>query len=64
MWDVDSEMLAAPVGSDKVNENWVGVNWKIINETTSEGDAWIPQRAQPLLTLKKSMKTEPLTSPK
>jgi hypothetical protein len=63
-WGVDSEVLAAPIHSEKFNENWVGVDWKIINQTTSKGDAWIPQRAQPLLTLKKSMKTEPLPSSK
>jgi len=36
---VDSEMLAAPVHSEKVNENIVGAEWEIINETTSKGDA-------------------------
>jgi hypothetical protein len=53
---VDSEVLAAPLDSEKVNENWVGGDWEIVNETTSKGDAWIRQRAQPLLTDKKSMK--------
>jgi hypothetical protein len=47
---VDSEVLAAPVDSENVNENGVGGAWEIINETTSEGDAWIRQRDQPLLT--------------
>ena len=51
-WRVDSEALAAPVDSEKVNE------------TTSKGDVWIRQRAQPLLTEKQSMKTEPLPTPK
>jgi hypothetical protein len=49
-WRVDSEVLAAPVDSQKVNENWVDADWEIVNETTSKGDAWIRQRAQPLLT--------------
>jgi hypothetical protein len=56
IWRVDSEVLAAPLDSEKVNENWVGGDWEIVNETTSKGDAWIRQRAQPLLTDKKSMK--------
>jgi hypothetical protein len=47
---VDSEVLAAPVHSEKVNQNGVGAEWEIVNETTSKGDAWIRQRAQPLLT--------------
>jgi len=47
---VDSEVLAAPVHSEKVNENWVGAEWEIVNETTSKGDAWIRQRAQPLVS--------------
>jgi hypothetical protein len=47
---VDSEVLAAPVNSEKVNENFVGADSEIVNETSTKGDAWIRQRAQPLLT--------------
>jgi hypothetical protein len=47
---VDSEVLAAPVDSEKVNENRGEGDWEIINETSSKGDKWILQRAQPLLT--------------
>jgi len=47
---VDSEVLAAPVDLEKVNEICVGGDWEIVNETTPKGDAWIRQRAQPLLT--------------
>jgi len=43
-------MLTAPVHSEKVNENRVGAEWEIVNETTSKGDAWFRYRAQPLLT--------------
>jgi hypothetical protein len=46
---VDSEVHAAPVDSEKVNENGVGADCEIINETTSKGDAWICQLTQPLL---------------
>jgi hypothetical protein len=28
---VDSKVLAALVDSEKVNENWVGGDWEIIN---------------------------------
>jgi hypothetical protein len=45
---VDSEVLAAPVDTEKVNENSVGGD--CLNETSSKGDKWILQRAQPLLT--------------
>jgi hypothetical protein len=47
---VDSEVLADHVDSKKVNENCVGGDWEIINETSSKGDKWILQRVQPLLT--------------
>jgi len=36
------DMLAAPVDLEKVNENWVGAEWEIVNETTSKGDVWNP----------------------
>jgi len=47
---VDLSPLTASVDSEKVNENRVSGNREIVNETTSKGDAWIHQRAQPLLT--------------
>ena len=47
---MDSEVLAAAVDSKKANENWVGADWEIINETTSKCDVLIRQHAQPLLT--------------
>jgi hypothetical protein len=47
---VDSEKLEALVDLEKVNENEGGAECEIVNETTSKGDAWISQRAQPLLT--------------
>jgi hypothetical protein len=43
-------VLAAPVNSEKVNQNGVGAEWEIVNETTSKSDAWTRQRTQPLLT--------------
>jgi hypothetical protein len=36
---VDSEELAVPVDSEKVNENRVYADWEIITETPSKGDA-------------------------
>jgi len=45
---VDSEVLAAAVDSKKVHGNSVGGDWEIINETSSNGDKWILQRAKPL----------------
>jgi len=44
---VDSEVLAAPVDSEKFNENSDGGDWEIINEIRYKGDKWILQRAQP-----------------
>ena len=49
---MDSEVLAAPVDSDKVNENGVVAESEIINETPSTGDVWIRESTQPLLILK------------
>jgi hypothetical protein len=49
---VDSEALAAYVDSEKVKE------------TTSKGDAWIRKSSQPLLTKKKSKKTESVATGK
>jgi hypothetical protein len=47
---VDSEVLAALVDSENVNENLVGPDWEIVNETSYNGDKWILQRAKPLWT--------------
>jgi len=47
---VYSEAVAAPVESEKLNENGVGGDREIVNETSSKGDKCILQRAQPLLT--------------
>jgi hypothetical protein len=47
---VDSEVLAAPVDSEKSNKNGVGGDWEIVNETSSKGDARIRQHARPLVT--------------
>jgi hypothetical protein len=55
---VDSEELTAPDSLEKVNEKGVGADWEITTETPSKGDARIRKRWQPLLTQKKSMKTE------
>jgi hypothetical protein len=55
---VDSEELLAPFDSEKVNENGVDADRKIITETPSKGDAWIWTRSHPLLTQKNSMKTK------
>jgi len=41
---VDSEELIAPVDSEKVNENELGADWKIIAETPFKGDTWIRKR--------------------
>jgi hypothetical protein len=49
-WCVDSLALTALVKSEKVNENEVSVEWKIINKTPSKGDIWIRQCAQTLLS--------------
>jgi hypothetical protein len=53
---VDSEASAAPLDSEKFNENRVGVAWEIITKTPSKGDAWILKSSQPMLTQKKSTK--------
>jgi hypothetical protein len=47
---VDSEVLAAPVDSDKGNKKGVGGDWEIVNKPSSKGDARIRQHAQPLVT--------------
>jgi hypothetical protein len=47
---VDSEVLAAPVDSKKGNKNLFGGDWETVNETSSKGDKWIRQHAQPLVT--------------
>jgi hypothetical protein len=47
---VDSEVLAAPVDSEKGRKNCVGGDWEIVNETSSKSDARIRQDSQPLVT--------------
>jgi hypothetical protein len=49
---LDSSALAAPLYSEKVNENRVAAGWEIVTETPSKGDALIRKRSQPLLTQK------------
>ena len=49
---MDSEVLAAPVDSEIVNENWATTVSEIVNETDSKADTWIRQLPQPLLTQK------------
>jgi len=51
--------VAAPVDSEKVNENGVGADWEIVTEKPSKGEAWIRKRSQPLLIKKKSTKQLP-----
>jgi len=41
---VDSEVLVAPIDLENINENWVGGDWEIINETSSKDDKWILQQ--------------------
>jgi hypothetical protein len=53
---VDSGELAAPVDSEKFNENVVSADWEIVIETLSKGDVWIQKRSQPLLTQRKTRK--------
>jgi hypothetical protein len=49
-WCVDSEILADPVDSEKINANLVAADSEIITQTSSKGDAWIRKRSHPLLT--------------
>ena len=49
---MDSEALAGPVDSDNVNENGVGADSEMVNETPSTGDAWIRESTHPLLIQK------------
>ena len=51
-WCLDSSTHPTPVDLEKVNENWATTVSEIINETDSEGEAWIRQHPQPLLTRK------------
>ena len=53
---MDSGELAAPVDSEKFNENVVSADWEIVTETLSKGDVWIQKRSQPLLTQRKTRK--------
>jgi hypothetical protein len=49
-WREDSEVLVARVDSENINENWVGGEWVNVNESSSNGDKWIIQRVQHLVT--------------
>jgi hypothetical protein len=53
-----SDALTAPVDSAIVNENYVTVDSEIITKTPFKGDTWIRNSYQPLLTQKKSTKSE------
>jgi hypothetical protein len=48
----------APLDWEIVNENRVAADSEFITERPSTGHAWIRQHSQPLLSQKKSMKTE------
>ena len=61
---VDSSTSSSPVDLETVNENWDIDISEIINKTDSEGDAWIFQRQQPLLTKKLSTKTSSMPTQK
>ena len=52
----------APVDLETVNENSATAVSEIMNETDSKGDAWITKCSQPVLTKKKSTKTESVAS--
>jgi hypothetical protein len=59
---VDSSARPALVDLETVIENWNTLVSEIVNETDCEGDAWICQRQQPLLSLKLSTKTSSLST--
>jgi len=40
-WRLDSEELAAPFDSEKVNKNGIGADWEIVTETPFKTDTWI-----------------------
>jgi hypothetical protein len=47
-----------PVDSETIKKKRVAALSEIITENVSRGDQWIHQRTQPLVTHKKSRKTE------
>ena len=49
---LDSSSRPTPIDLETVNENWATIVSKIFNEIDFEGDKWIRQRPQPLLTQK------------
>jgi hypothetical protein len=56
---VDLTAQTTLVELEMVTENSVAADLEIINETASEGDTWIRQRTQPVLTKKLAMKVLP-----
>jgi hypothetical protein len=60
------DSLARPTAFnfETVNENYATAVSEIMNETDSKGDAWIRKCSQPLLTQKKSTKTESVATGK
>ena len=63
---VTSGFLSAPsaVDLETINENWATSVFNIVNETDSKGDACIQKCSQPMLTQKKSTKTESVANGK
>jgi hypothetical protein len=57
---MDSLAHTTLVDSETVKENFVVAHKEIVTETVSRGEAWIPQRILPFLTMKESRKTESL----
>ena len=57
---MDSSAHTAPVDTKRVKENTVATNSEMGTKTVSRGEAWIPQRILPFLTMKESRKTESL----
>ena len=55
---MDSSARQAPVDLETLNENGATDVSATGNETDTKGDAWIQKFSQPLLTEKKSTKTE------
>jgi hypothetical protein len=49
---LDSSSRPTPIDLETVNENWATIVSKIFNEIDFEGDKWIRQHPQPLLTQK------------
>jgi hypothetical protein len=56
--------VPTPVDLETLNENGATYVSATVNETDSKGDAWIQKCSQPLLTEKKSTKTEAMATGK